>query len=144
MDVLREYFKMDNLAAALNMKIEHIEPGGAVVTMPVSEIHMNGLNVVHGGALFSLADFCFAVASNSHGRAAVAVNVNMAFYRAVTSGILTATAHEMHLGNRLAGYTVNVTDASGALAAVMQGMVYRKNETIEEIVAQRKAEAAHS
>ena len=62
MDILHEYFNGDNLAAALNMKIEHVEPGKAVVSMPVSDIHMNGMGAVHGGALFSLADFCFAVA----------------------------------------------------------------------------------
>lgn len=144
MDVLREYFKMDNVATAMHMKIEHIEPGKAIVSMPVADIHMNGLKAVHGGALFSLADFCFAVASNSHGRVAVAVNANIAFYRAVTSGTLTATAHETHLGHRMAGYRVDITDESDALIATMQGLVYRKKETIAEIVAERKAETNHS
>lgn len=137
MDVIYEYFKLDNVAAAMGMKIEHLEPGHAIVSMPVGSIHMNGLNVVHGGALFSLADFCFAVASNSHGRVAVAVNANISFYRSASSGTLTASAHETHLGRRMGGYTIDVTDESNALVATMQGLVYRKDESIEEIVAQR-------
>ncbi len=141
MDIILEYFKADKLAELLNMQIVHLEPGHAVVSMPIEEKHMNGLNAAHGGALFSLADFCFAVASNSHGRVAVAINVNMAFYRSVSSGILTACAHETHLGARIAGYTVDITDDSNALIATMQGLVYRKQDTIESIVAARNTAA---
>ena len=137
--LLQEYFKGDNLAAALNMTIEHIEPGSAVVTMPVSDIHMNGMGAVHGGAIFSLADFCFAVSSNSHGRAAMAINCSISFYRGVQSGTLTARGREQHLGNRIAGYVVDVTDESGALVASMQAQVFRTQESIENIVARRDA-----
>lgn len=138
-DIIREYFKGDKLAAAMNMQIETLAPGHAVVTMPVDDMLMNGLNAVHGGALFSLADFCFAVASNSHGQVAVAVNASISFFRPVLSGVLTATARETHLGRRVAGYAVDVTDASGALVATMQGVVYRKKDSIESIVEKRRA-----
>ena len=136
-DILHEYFKGDHLAAALNMKIEHVEPGMAVVSMPVSEVHLNSMGAVHGGALFSLADFCFAVASNSHGRAAMAINCSISFYKGTTSGVLTARAREQHLGNRIAGYLMEITDESGALVAGMQAQVFRTQETIESIVAKR-------
>ncbi|HOH28897.1 MAG: Acyl-coenzyme A thioesterase PaaI [Candidatus Hydrogenedentes bacterium ADurb.Bin101] len=141
MDILQEYFKGDNLAAALNMKIEQVEPGRAVVSMPVSAIHMNGMGAVHGGAIFSLADFCFAVASNSHGRAAMAINCSISFFKGIKSGTLTATAHEQYLGNRIAGYLMEVTDEKGALVASMQAQVYRTQETIESILATRDGEA---
>jgi len=137
MDILQEYFKGDNLATALNMKIEHIEPGTAVVSMPISDVHFNGMGAVHGGAIFSLADFCFAVASNSHGRAAMAINCSISFFKGVKSGVLTATAREQHLGNRIAGYLMEITDESGALVASMQAQVFRTQATIESIVAER-------
>jgi acyl-CoA thioesterase len=139
MDLLHEYFKGDNLAAALNMKIEHVEPGTAVVTMPVSHIHLNGMGAVHGGAIFSLADFCFAVASNSHGRAAMAINCSISFYKGVQSGTLTARAREQHLGNRIAGYIIDVTDENAVLIASMQAQVFRTQESIESIMAKRNA-----
>lgn len=139
MDVMREYFKADNLAAALNMTIEKIEPGHAVVTMPVSDIHKNGLDGVHGGAIFSLADFCFAVASNSHGRSAVAINCAISFHKGVRAGVLTATARELHCGERIAAYVVEITDERGILVATMQGQVFRTQNTIESIVAGRAA-----
>lgn len=138
MDVLQEYFKDDKLAAAMGMKIERVEPGIAVVTMPVADMHMNGMGAVHGGAIFSLADFCFAVASNSHGRAAMAINCSISFFKGVKSGVLTATAKEQYLGNRIAGYLMEVTDERGALVASMQAQVYRTQESIEAIVAARQ------
>ncbi|NLV42973.1 MAG: PaaI family thioesterase [Candidatus Hydrogenedentes bacterium] len=137
-DVLREYFKGDNLAAALGMKIEQAEAGTAVVTMPITDVHMNGMGAVHGGAIFSLADFCFAVASNSHGRAAMAINCSISFFKGVKSGVLTATAREQHLGNRVAGYLMEITDEKGALVASMQAQVFRTQEPIENILAARK------
>lgn len=139
-DVLREYFKGDNLADALGMKIEEAGAGAAVVTMPITDVHMNGMGAVHGGAIFSLADFCFAVASNSHGRAAMAINCSISFFKGVKSGILTATAREQHLGNRVAGYLMEITDEKGALVASMQAQVFRTQESIENILAARNAQ----
>jgi len=121
------------------MKIEELAPGHAVVTMPITDMHKNGLASVHGGALFSLGDFCLGVASNAHGRVAVAINASISFCRPAFSGILTATAHETHLGERIAGYTIDITDESGALIAIMQGMVYRQKDTIESVVEKRRA-----
>lgn len=138
-DMLQEYFKGDTLAAALGMKIESAGNGAAIVTMPITDIHMNAMGSVHGGAIFSLADFCFAVASNSHGRAAMAINCSISFFKGVQAGILTATAREQHLGNRVAGYLLEVTDEKGALIASMQAQVFRTQESIENILAARKA-----
>ena len=42
------------------------------------------------GRSFSLADFTFAVACNSHGTVAVALNVSISFVKAVGSGTLVA------------------------------------------------------
>lgn len=137
MDIVREYFKGDALAELLNMTIESVEPGHAVITMPLDPRHMNSLNVVHGGSVFSLADFCFAVSSNSHGRVAVAVNANISYFRGAQSGTLRAEGRELHCGERIAGYQVDVTDISGALIATMQGLVYRKKVTLREIIARR-------
>lgn len=139
MDLLREYFKGDKLAATLGMTIERIEPGAAVVTMPLAECHQNGLGSAHGGALFSLADFCFAVASNSHGRVAVAINCTISFHRGIRSGVLTATAREIHCGATIAAYTVEITDEQHKSIATFQGQVFRTQNTIEAVLAERKA-----
>ncbi|MGI6139009.1 MAG: PaaI family thioesterase [Candidatus Hydrogenedentales bacterium] len=137
---LVEYFKGDQLAATLGIKIEEVKPGYAVVSMPIQKMHMNGMGVVHGGALFALADFCFAVASNSHGRAATAINGSISFFKGVRSGTLTATAREQYLGNRVAGYLMEVVNESGTLIASLQAQVFRTEKTLEQMLALRSQE----
>jgi acyl-CoA thioesterase len=43
-------------------------PRYAKARMVLRPIHFNGLAIAHGGALFTLADFAFALASNSTAR----------------------------------------------------------------------------
>jgi len=87
---------------------------------------------VHGGAIFTLADFTFAVAANTHGTVTVAINGNMSFMKAAfKGGILTATATEVSINPKLGTYTVNVTDDNGDLIAIFQGMAYRKRDKIK-------------
>ena len=54
--------------------------------MEISDIHLNSIGTVHGGALFTLADFTFALAANSHGIVTVAINANISYLKAVTEG----------------------------------------------------------
>jgi acyl-CoA thioesterase len=91
---------------------------------------MNAANVVQGGAIFTLADLAFAVASNSHGQLALAINVNISFLKAATTGILYAVAKEVTEPGRLGAYDVLITDDKGEIIARFNGMVYRKNKQI--------------
>jgi acyl-CoA thioesterase len=88
--------------------------------------------VVQGGCLFTLADFAFAAACNSHGTLAVAINASISFVAAGRPGALTAEAHEVALSPRLSSCTVHVRDAGGALIAIFQGMAYRKSQSVAD------------
>jgi len=101
-------------------------PGKARVKMEVTEKHLNSHGTVHGGAIFTLADTAFAVASNSHGIPAAAINAHISFMKSLSAGMLYAEAEEFSLNPRLATYTVRVTDQEGNRIAIFQGMVYRK------------------
>jgi acyl-CoA thioesterase len=70
------------------------------------------------------------MASNSHGTVAVAINATISYLKAARGGTLFAEAHEVSRDAKLASYTVNVTDDTGDLVAVFQGMVYRKKDPI--------------
>ncbi|MHC5172698.1 MAG: PaaI family thioesterase [Planctomycetota bacterium] len=61
-----------------------------------------------------------------HGVVAVAINANISFVKAATSGTLTAEAREQSINPKLATYLVDVTDDEGDRVATFQGMVYRK------------------
>jgi acyl-CoA thioesterase len=128
MDDIRARLANDLYAKHSGMELVGLAPGQATVRMQLQPFHRNGLGGVHGGAIFTLADFAFAAASNSHGPLAVAVNVNITFIKAPKGGVLTAEARELALNPKLGTYTVDVRDEQGELIAVFQGLAYRKTE----------------
>ena len=131
-DEIKKFFKRDKLAACLGIELVEISEGFAVSKMEIREEHLNGINTVHGGAIFTLADFTFAVAANSHGSVTVAINGNISYMKAAfKGGVLTATAHEVSVNPKLGTYTVNVVDDAGELIAIFQGMAYRKRDKIK-------------
>lgn len=127
---IKRFFKKDRLAEYLGVELVDVSEGEAVSKMQIKDEHLNGIGTVHGGAIFTLADFTFAVAANSHGRVTVAINANISFVKAAFRGTLTASAREVSLGPKIASYTINVTDDDGDLIAIFQGMAYRKRDKI--------------
>jgi acyl-CoA thioesterase len=124
------YFKGDRFAERANIELLAVSPGQARVKMTLHPHHLNGYGTVQGGAIFTLADFAFAAASNSHGNVAVAINVSISFMKAARTGTLWAEAREISKNFKLGSYTVEVKDDQDELVALFQGMVYRKSEKI--------------
>jgi len=132
MNPIHEHFLRDYFAARNGIELVDVSPGYAKVRMTVDPmLHYNAVGTVHGGAIFTLADFAFAVASNSHGTVAMGINVSISYLKAVTEGELVAEAREAVLGPRLASYRVDVTDSAGDIVALFQGMVYRKQDKLD-------------
>ncbi|WP_227764632.1 PaaI family thioesterase [Zhaonella formicivorans] len=126
-DKVKARMEKDALAKHLGIRLLEMKPGYARAVMEVKPELLNGAGITHGGALFSLADFAFAAASNAHGPLALALNVNINFLKATTVGtILTATACEENLTKKTGLYRMEVLDDKGELVALAQGTVYRK------------------
>jgi acyl-CoA thioesterase len=138
-----DFFRQrDRFAAHCGVELVEVGPGRAVTRMTVREELLNGADTLHGGAIFTLADFAFAAASNSHGTLSLAINVSISFLKGAGLGaVLTAHAEEVAPHPRLASYTVRVTDQAGELVALFQGMVYRKKERLEELLGGPAAQA---
>jgi len=131
MEAIKRFFTQDKFAAHSGIELLEVAPGYAKTRMRVDSRHLNALNTVQGGALFTLADFAFAAASNAHGTAAVALNVTISFVKAVTAGVVTAEAKEMAASARTAHYTINITNDQGELVGIFQGTVYRKKTPLD-------------
>ncbi len=123
---VRMLLERDRFAAAAGIELVEVTEGRARAEMVVGPSHLNGVDVVQGGALFTLADFAFAAACNSHDRVAVAIDVSISFVKGVSSGRLVAEAREEALTERLSTCLVRVTDAAGDLVALFKGTAYRK------------------
>ncbi|MCK5680085.1 hotdog fold thioesterase [bacterium] len=131
MDSISKFFENDRFAAHNDITLLEVSPGYAKTQLVVAEQHLNGVNITHGGAIFTLADFAFAVASNSHGTVAVGVSATIAYLKATTSqGTLTAEAKEVAINPKLATYQVEVCNENNEMVAVFQGTVYRKKASL--------------
>lgn len=131
MQRVKEFFSSeDKFARHSGIELIDVEPGWAKAAMRIEPFHFNGARTVHGGAIFTLADFAFAVASNSHGTLAMGINTSVSFVKAAFAGTLYAEAKELSRNAKLATYSVMITDDAGDTVAIFQGMVYRKKESI--------------
>lgn len=116
-----ELMGVDNYAVLAGMEVIRAEPGYAEVKLPVTEKVLNGHGNLHGGAMFTLADYAGAISSNMHGRATMAVNGSISFLRAVRSGFVLARATTVKNGRRLNFITVEIVDDRDRLVATFQG-----------------------
>ena len=132
---LRRFFRRDRFAARAGMRLTEVGPGRAVARMRLQPEHLNGVDVVQGGAVFTLADLAFAAACNSHGPVALAIDVSISFLRAVSTGTLTAEAREVSRSSRLSRVEVEVRDRAGELVALFHGTAYVTRETLAEVAA---------
>jgi acyl-CoA thioesterase len=129
MNEVKQFFSAEDLFARhAGIELLEVGPGRAKTRMKIEPFHFNAAGTVHGGAIFTLADFAFAVASNSHGTLAMGINTTVSFVKAATTGTLYAEAREQSLNPRLASYAVQVTDDVDDVVAIFQGMVYRKQQ----------------
>jgi acyl-CoA thioesterase len=126
----RKQFDKDEFAKSAGILLMEAYPGYAVAQMKVTEKHLNSVGTLHGGAMFTLADFTFAVASNAHGKVALAIHTEISFFKAVRSGTLKAVAHEISLHEKLGTYLVEIFDDEGVLIAHFKGTAYRKHEML--------------
>jgi len=131
--------RRDRFAARSGVRLVELREGYARTTLRLRADHLNGVGVVQGGAIFTLADLAFAAACNSHGTVAVALDVSITFARAAVRGTLTAEAQEIAVSRRVSVCDVRVTDASGALVAAFKGTAFRKEERAEALAARPHA-----
>ena len=126
----KKIFAHERYASLSCIEIVESGPGYCKTRLIIEDRHLNAGKVFHGGAVFTLADLAFAVASNSHGQLALALNVNISFLNSRSTGILCATATEVNEPTRIGAYDVLVTDEKGIIIARFNGLVYRKKEKV--------------
>lgn len=128
LETILRHFHHDQFAASSGIRIEQLRPGYAKTAVTIEPRHLNAVGIVQGGAIFTLADLAFALACNSAGRVAVAVNTSLSFVKATRAGTLVAEAEEVARSRRISTCTVRVTNEEGELVALFQGTAYIKDE----------------
>lgn len=118
---VEELLGKDAFAKLAGIEVLEAEPGFAKLRMPVKDDLLNGHGFLHGGALFTLADFAGAVASNMYGDPTMALNGNISFLTAVSGGHVTAVARTIKAGRRVKYQNVDIYDENETLVASFQG-----------------------
>jgi acyl-CoA thioesterase len=130
MEKYLEHFKGDKFAAGNGIELVECRPGYAKASVVIGPNHLNGAGVVHGGLLFTLADFAFAVAVNTYGKITLSVNTSMSYFDKSTEGSIVAEAHELSRSNKLIHCNVTVKHESGALLANFNGTAFVTSKEI--------------
>ena len=123
---IAEFFERDRFAQENGIRVAEVRLGFARTEMTVEPRHLNSVGILQGGALFTLADLAFAVASNTHGVVAVACQADVTWFKAVRSGKLIAIAEEVSRTRKLSTCLIRVTDNAGELVALFKGIAYIK------------------
>ena len=122
-----DYFKNDRFATkAAGIEIVEVDSNYAKCRMPVTELHKNAMGAVMGGALFTLADFTFAVASNIDGVPTVSLSSQISYLSPVHGDILYGEAKCLKCGKSTCTYVIDITDDVGTLVACVTATGFRK------------------
>ena len=129
--VVEHMLYKDAFSQWLGIEVIEIKEGYSKIKMLVRKEMMNGLNVIHGGIAFSLADSAFAFACNSRNNLSLALETSISFLKPVFIGDeLTAEAKEIRNGKSTGVYMVDITNQHNQLIALFKGTCFRTGKNL--------------
>lgn len=114
----RTFFGGDRFATvAAGAVIEKIGYRYALCSLEIGDVHRNALGAVMGGAMYTLADFCFAVASNFRQGPTVTAVSQISYLGQPKGDRLFAESRLIKDGRKNCFYEVEVRDAEDRAVA---------------------------
>ncbi len=118
----QELFEKETFAQKLGAKLIEAKDGYAKVEIEVKPHFTNMHGFAHGGLIFTVADFAFALAVNIS-EAAAGVQFNLMIFRPASVGeILIGEARQIHRSRSMAAVELKVTNNQGRLIAEGQAI----------------------
>ncbi len=99
------------------IKLEAAEPDRAVYRLDIRPESRNPYGMIHGGALYTMADDAAGTAAHGDGRHYVTQHGDLHFLDNRAHGTVWATGRVRHRGRSTVLVDVEITDESGALLA---------------------------
>lgn len=119
----------DYFSQWLGIEVVLAAPGQSILKMKIRKEMLNGFGIAHGGISFSLADSALAFASNSHGQKSVSIETSISHTKSLMEGDeITATATELSRSNKIAIYSIAITNQQKETVALFKGTVYRTSK----------------
>ncbi len=99
------------------IKMVSVKKDEAVFSLNIREESKNSFGMVHGGAIYAMADNAAGFVVHTDGRHHVTQTSALHFLRNQSEGTVTATARVRHRGNTTALVAVDITGDNGKLIA---------------------------
>lgn len=113
----------------LQLKYERVTENSIKVTMPVQPLFVNGLGIIHGGIISTLADvaLCNTVMPDEHGKqTVVTVELTVTFLKPAKSGYLTARAFAVKKGRNLTHADCVIHDDDDHVVAKAKAILFNQ------------------
>lgn len=115
----KEFFKNDIYATETSgIVIEESRENYARCSMKIERIHLNAANYVMGGAIFTLADFTFAVAANMGNDLTVSLSSQIDYLNPTKGPVLYCEAQSIKNGKTICFFKLKVFDDEGLVATI--------------------------
>lgn len=116
----KQFFGKDRFATrTTGIQIEQVGENYSRCLLEVDDRHLAANNQVMGGAIFTLADFAFAVASNDQNHYTVTTASNISYISMAKDNRLIAECRCLKDGKRLCYYETKIQDGTGNLVALV-------------------------
>ena len=124
-EAAREFFYRDLFAVNMGITLDKLTEDEAVCSLELNDTHRNAYGGVMGGAIFTLADFAFAVLSNQIHKPTVAQQVSINYLSAPKGEKLIAHARCRKSGRTSSIVIVDVEDDIGRDVAQFVGTGFK-------------------
>lgn len=122
-----KFFKKDLFATeATGIIIDEVKKGYARCHFDILPHHKNADGVVMGGAIFTLADFTFAVAANAGEAITVSQNCNITYHAPAIGKHLYAESESVKSGKSTCFFITKVFTDEKKLVATVTSTGFRK------------------
>ena len=128
-DTAVNFFSKDLFAKdACGIIIDEVDMGYAKCHFDIKEHHQNADGVVMGGAIYTLADFTFAVAANAGAPTTVSQSCNITYLSPAQGKYLYAESKSVKSGKSTCFFITNVYTDEDKLVATVTSTGFRKQK----------------
>jgi len=116
----REYFNHDRYAVSLTgIKIEEVDKDYAKVSLEIEDKHLGARDHLMGGVLYTMADFAFAVATNTPEHFTMTTNSTISYLSQPKDSHIVGICKSIKNGHRTCLLETRLFDGKGTLLAVV-------------------------
>ena len=137
LEIAKQRFAKDEFAKLLGIVLDDLSESTVQMHMHVRQEMNNWFGLLHGGAIYSLADAAFSVLANNSVNIAVALDCSMTYHVSPEHGTkLIVQGETLSASRRTAAYIFKVymqKEETLTLVATMKSVSYKTNKAIDSV-----------